>query len=213
MAVELSAAAPAPTLGGDRLDAWLTSRLAPAFDAAARRWLAGLNSLLGLALAGAFLAPGLQALGLRSAADAIYDAYLAACHQWAFRSFFALGQDATYSRGQLEAMGADPFRFSGSSALGWKLALCERDLAILVGLFAFGLLYGTRWRRRGLQPIGYLTYGALSAPMAIDALTQLPGWRESSWEQRVVTGLLFGVASAWLLYPRFQGSLDESEQA
>ena len=43
----------------------------------------------------------------------------------------------------------------------------------------------------------------LVAPMAVDGLTQLGGWRESIWELRLATGVLFGLASAWLLYPRF----------
>jgi uncharacterized membrane protein len=39
--------------------------------------------------------------------------------------------------------------------------------------------------------------------MALDGFTQLFGWRESTWELRVITGLLFGFASGWLVYPRF----------
>jgi uncharacterized membrane protein len=38
--------------------------------------------------------------------------------------------------------------------------------------------------------------------MGIDGLTQLPGWRESTWELRTITGLLFGAANVWLLFPR-----------
>ena len=39
-------------------------------------------------------------------------------------------------------------------------------------------------------------YLLLIAPMAIDGLTQLVGWRESNWELRTLTGALFGLASA-----------------
>jgi uncharacterized membrane protein len=46
--------------------------------------------------------------------------------------------------------------------------------------------------------------------MALDGLTQLAGWRESTWELRLATGLLFGVASGWLLYPRFEQSFRRS---
>ncbi len=38
---------------------------------------------------------------------------------------------------------------------------------------------------------------------ALDGLTQLVGWRESTWELRIATGVLFGIASGWFLYPRF----------
>jgi uncharacterized membrane protein len=79
------------------------------------------------------------------------------------------------------------------------MAFCERDLAIYLGLVLVGLIYA-RWR--ALQPCGYLLYGVLILPMAIDGFTQLFGWRESTWELRVLTGLLFGLASAWLVLPR-----------
>ena len=42
--------------------------------------------------------------------------------------------------------------------------------------------------------------------LALDGFTQLFGWRESSWELRVATGLLFGLASAWLVLPRLDSS-------
>jgi hypothetical protein len=40
--------------------------------------------------------------------------------------------------------------------------------------------------------------------MALDGVTQLLGWRESTWELRVSSGLLFGLASAWFVYPRIE---------
>ncbi len=186
--------------------------LDPAFTWVARHWLAELNALVALFLAGGLLAPLLHAAGFRSAAETVYDFYLAACHEWAFRTFFLFGPRATYSREQLEAMAVDPFRFAGSDTAGWKMALCERDLAIFLGLLVFGVLYGLRWRRAGLRPASYAAYAVLIAPMALDGLTQLPGWRESTWEQRVSTGLLFGLASAWLLFPRFDASLQRRRQ-
>jgi uncharacterized membrane protein len=81
------------------------------------------------------------------------------------------------------------------------MAVCERDLAIYVGLLLVGLVYA---RRRGTRPrpLGFKWYCVLILPMAVDGFTQLFGWRESTWEQRVVTGLLFGLASAWLVLPR-----------
>jgi hypothetical protein len=39
-----------------------------------------------------------------------------------------------------------------------------------------------------------------------NGLTQLLGWRESTWGLRVATGLLFGLASAWLALPRLDAS-------
>jgi uncharacterized membrane protein len=173
------------------------------FDRARRHWLATLNLALGLFLAGALTAPVLAVAGWASAADSLYAAYHLACHQWAFRSFFFFGPQAVYSQQQLADLGVDPFGVVGGHGLGWKMAFCERDLAIYVGMLVVGLLYA---RRRDLRPVGFVLYGLLILPMALDGFTQLFGWRESTWELRVVTGLLFGLASAWLVLPRMDAS-------
>ena len=122
------------------------------------------------------------------------------CHQWAFRSFFVLGPQATLSRDQLSTLGVDPYAFLGDARTGWKMAFCERNLAIFVGLLAFGLAYSVA--RLQLRPATYVEFALFISPMAVDGLTQLVGLRESTWELRIVTGVLFGVASAWFLYPR-----------
>jgi len=50
-------------------------------------------------------------------------------------------------------------------------------------------------------------------PMALDGFSQLLSWRESTWELRVATGLLFGAASGWLLYPRFESMIGAERYA
>jgi uncharacterized membrane protein len=173
-----------------------------------RHWLATLNSALGVFIVGAISAPILTVLGMQTAADWLYTAYHYTCHQWAFRSFFLFGTAgpspiAIYAEDQLATTTADPFGFVGNPDLGWKMAFCERDLAIYVGLLAVGVLYA---RRRHMRPLGFGLYALLILPMAIDGFTQLFGWRESTWELRVVTGLLFGLGSAWLVLPRLDAS-------
>jgi uncharacterized membrane protein len=168
-----------------------------------RHWLLAINLGCALFVGGALLAPIMAVLGWQFAADALYAAYHFACHQWAFRSFFLFGQQPIYTEQQLLNLGVDPFAFAGSPSLGWKMAFCERDLAIYLGLLVVGLLYA---RRRDLRPAGFLLYGLLILPMALDGFTQLFGWRESTWELRVSTGLLFGLASAWLVLPRLDTS-------
>jgi uncharacterized membrane protein len=171
--------------------------------AAFRHWLATVNTALAILVAGALAAPILAAFGWRPPADVLYAAYHFTCHQWAFRSFFLFAPDhpplAVYSQQQLADLGTDPFGFVGSPDLGWKMAFCERDLAIYVALLAAGLFYA---RRRDLRPASFLVYTVLILPMAVDGFTQLFGWRESTWELRVMTGLLFGLASGWLVLPR-----------
>jgi uncharacterized membrane protein len=170
-----------------------------------RHWLITVNAAFAVFLAGALAAPVLATLGWQAAANTLYAAYHFTCHQWAFRSFFLFGPRslAIYDQQQLADAGLDPFTFVGSPSMGWKMAFCERDLAIYVGLLLVGLLYA---RRRSMRGMGYLLYGVLILPMAIDGFTQLFGWRESTWELRVITGLLFGLASAWLVLPRLDVS-------
>jgi uncharacterized membrane protein len=179
----------------------------PARDNPFRHWLLAVNATLGALLLGAFAAPAFAALGLQPAADGLYAVYHFICHEWAFRSFFFFGADASpvavYDRLQLAASTDDPFGFIGNAQLGWKMAVCERDLAIYLGLLAVGIYYA---RRRDLRPAGFTTYLILMLPMALDGFTQLFGWRESTWLLRVGTGLLFGLASAWLLLPRLDAS-------
>jgi uncharacterized membrane protein len=179
-------------------------RVSAALDVVAAHWLLGLNAAVAVFVLGAGLAPVLAAIGWSGAADDLYAAYHATCHQWAFRSFFVFGGQAVYGQDQLAALGVDPFTFAGGPGYGWKLAFCERDLAIYLSLLAFGLAF-VRWR--GLTGASFLAYGLLALPMALDGFTQLFGWRESTWELRVVTGVLFGAGSGWLLFPRFDAAL------
>ena len=79
------------------------------------------------------------------------------------------------------------------------MAYCQRNTAIytsiLVGGVAFALV------RRRLRRLGFRPYLLLIAPMALDGFTQLFGLRESTWQLRVLTGMLFGLATVWLVYP------------
>jgi uncharacterized membrane protein len=96
----------------------------------------------------------------------------------------------------------DLYTFVGDAHMGWKMAFCERNLAIFVGLLALGVAYAAVCGRR-LRAASFVQFVVLIAPMALDGLTQLVGWRESTWELRIATGVLFGIASGWFLYPRF----------
>lgn len=178
----------------------------PVLSGITRHWLFIGNAAIALFLLGAIAAPVLEAIGQSAPAGALYDFYHAACHQWAFRSFFLFGPRPVYDQAMLSSMQVDPYTFVGTAATGWKMAICERDVAIYGSLVVFAVLYGLRWRPRGLTGCSYLVYVILITPMALDGFTQLFGWRESTWELRVATGLLFGLASGWLMYPRLNES-------
>jgi uncharacterized membrane protein len=168
---------------------------------ASRSWPWALNVLVAAFIGGALLAPILERIGLSNGASAIYSLYHLTCHQWAFRSFFLFGSQLVYGREQLNALSVDPYTFTGTPDLGWKLAFCERDLAIYVAALAVGLWFA---QHRDMQAMSVRVFAPLILPMALDGFTQLFGWRESTWELRVLTGVLFGAASAWFLYPRFE---------
>ena len=171
-----------------------------------RHWLVAANLATALFLALPFLAPLLMKLGRADLANAIYTAYQLTCHEWPFRAYFLFGAQATYSAAELQSAGVvDLFGFKGSPELGYKVAFCARNVAIYAGALLAGLVYA-RWgdRYRAL-PLG--AYLLLVAPMGLDGLTQLVGWRESSWELRTLTGALFGIASVWLIYPRIHEAL------
>ncbi len=171
-----------------------------------RHWLASLNVAVATFLLGALAAPALAALGWSSAAGPLYAAYHWACHQWAFRSFFLFGPQplVVYDQQQLQASGVDAFSFAGNADFGWKLAICERDLAIYLSLLVVGLLYARQ--RKHFRELSLPLYGLLILPIALNGFTQLFGWRESTWELRVFTGALFGLASGWLVLPRLDAS-------
>jgi len=177
-----------------------------------RHWLAALNIAVGAFVAGGVKAPVLAWSGLLpTVASALYVAYHLTCHQWAFRTFFLFGGQLLYGKEQLETLNLDPYGFVGAPGLGWKMAFCERDLAIYVAVLVAGIFFAAR--REQIGPLSIAAYGLLILPMAIDGFTQLFGWRESTWELRVLTGLLFGAASVWLLYPRFDASFGSAQRA
>ena len=80
----------------------------------------------------------------------------------------------------------------GTPEIGFKLALCQRDMALYGGLFVAGLVFGLV--RKRLRPLKLWIFGLCLLPMAVDGGTQLLILRESTWPLRVVTGGLIGVA-------------------
>ena len=166
-----------------------------------RHWLLVTNLAVAVFVGLPFLAPVLMATGYADAANAIYAAYQLVCHQWAFRSYFLFGPQVEYGLALGSLVGTDAmYHTVGSATLGYKVAFCERDVAIYLAVLVAGIAYG-RLRVR-LPDLGLTGYGLLILPMAIDGFTQLFGWRESTGELRTATGVLFGVASVWLIYPR-----------
>ncbi|MBX3014500.1 MAG: DUF2085 domain-containing protein [Caldilineaceae bacterium] len=180
----------------------------------ARHWLAIFNGAWGLYLFFPLVAPVLMALGWYTPARLIYALYSFTCHQLPDHSYFLFGADPVPLIPTLEAGGMAPHldlvqrrQFIGNEALGFKVAICQRDLAIYAAVFLAGLTYA--FLRPRLRQLRLWVYLILVLPIAIDGLTQLVGLRESNWELRTLTGALFGAASVWFAYPYVDDAMQE----
>jgi len=140
-------------------------------ERAAAQSLTFLNALALVFIIGPIVTPLVLAAGATGGAAALYRFFHLLCHQWAFRSFFVLGPQATFSRDELNALGVDPYTFMGDAQTGWKMAFCERNLAIFAGLLAFGLAYAAA--RRQLRAASFPEFVLLVAPA--DATRRLAG--------------------------------------
>jgi uncharacterized membrane protein len=180
-----------------------------------RHWLAVFIFLVGLYIALPILAPVLMAKGAPEVGRWIYVLYRPACHQLPERSFFLFGAKPVYTLDELWALGAvdrsdDIFvrqRFVGNPEVGFKVAICERDIALYGGMFLASIAFGLV--RKRLRPLSLIIFGLCLLPMAIDGGTQLILLRESTWLLRVLTGWLAGVASVWLVYPHLERAFAE----
>ena len=74
-------------------------------------------------------------------------------------------------------------RYVGNPEIGYKVAICERDVAIYGSIFLGGLLFGVArsyFARRGrrVPKLPVKVYLILLIPMVVDGVTQLVGLRE-----------------------------------
>ncbi len=183
----------------------------------------------------AFLAPVFMKVGIETPARVIYKVYSPLCHQLGFRSFFLFGEQFYYPRelagleGVItfgEATGLNEYDltaardFLGNEAMGYKLALCERDIAIYGAILVFGVVFTlTRkkipplpwylWILLGIGPIGLDGFSQLLSQTGMAIFDWLP-LRESTPFLRVLTGGLFGLATAWFGYPYLEESVQEN---
>jgi uncharacterized membrane protein len=209
-----------------------------------KHYLALLNLVLFLYVGLPFLAPTLMKINLQGPAHLIYTIYSPLCHQFGFRSFFLFGQQAYYplkeagmanvqTFDQITGLTdlANPFsisrlyarQFIGNQTVGYKVALCERCIAIYGAILFFGLIYGLTKRR--LPPLHWIIWILIGlAPISLDGFSQLFSqfnwpwlvqylpYRESTPFLRVLTGVLFGFTTAWFAYPNIEESMRETRQ-
>lgn len=200
----------------------------------ARHWLAIFNLIVFVYVSLPFAAPALMKVGADRPARVIYTVYKPLCHQLAYRSWFIFGDQAAYPLERTDLAGTTYEQLTGNSAedllagrnylgdegSGYKVALCQRDVAIYGGILMSGLLFGLlRKRLKPLPIIAWAIFGIL--PLAIDGGSQLLGFiplidfpvRESTPFLRSLTGLLFGVMNVWLAYPYVEETMQETRMA
>jgi uncharacterized membrane protein len=203
-----------------------------------RHYMAFFNLLVFLYLGFAFLAPVLMKVDLNRPANLLYKAYGLVCHQLGYRSFFLFGEQMYYPRDAAgltdvmtfaEATGLDETNdaqaifaarnYVGSEEMGYKIALCQRDIAIYGGILLFGLLFSITGMR--LKSIPWYLWLALAiVPIGLDGLSQLLSqpplsflpYRESTPFLRVLTGFMFGFFTAWFGYPMVEETMRDTRK-
>jgi uncharacterized membrane protein len=215
---------------GDKFSYWMS-----------KHYLAVINFLLLIYVGIPFLAPVFKKAGWNTPAELIYKVYSPLCHQWAFRSFFLFGEQAYYPHAAARIAGvmsfeqvsgitdvSDPSRmaargFEGTPLLGFKVAFCERDVAIWGALLLFGLLYAATGRRLpklhwvvwilvGMLPIGLDGISQLFSQIPIAFIQAYLPYRESTPFLRTLTGFLFGFSTAWFMIPLIEESMAETRR-
>jgi uncharacterized membrane protein len=203
-----------------------------------KHYMTVLNLLVIFYLGLPFLAPALTKVGAEGPANLMYRGYGLVCHQLAYRSFFLFGEQLVYPRAAAEVDGLYTYseatglgeesnakdiltarRFVGNDDLGYKIALCQRDVAIYASILLFGVLFSLTGRRIPALP-WYLWILIGMVPIALDGMSQLLSqppfnfwdFRESTPYLRVFTGVLFGFTTAWFGYPLVEESMSDARR-
>lgn len=214
----------------DRISYWLS-----------RHYLAVINLVLLFYVGLPFLAPVLMKAGLPGAAGIIYTGYSPLCHQFGFRSWYLFGEQMYYPLAEAGLSGVKDFEtatgitglhdaaglarlqarnFRGNETVGYKVALCQRDVAIYASLLLFGLIFALTGRRFkslhwllwfviALGPIGLDGFSQLLSQFSLPLLSDILPYRESTPLLRTLTGVLFGFATAWFSFPNIEENMRE----
>ena len=172
----------------------------------------------------AFLAPVLMKCKINQFAKIIYFIYSNFCHQFAHRSWFLFGEQffyPAYPVGNsairsienvfgITAENIDKSReIIGNENAGYKIALCQRDVAIYGAMLIFSIIYKLFKNQIRSIPL-WLWFLVAIIPMSIDGFWQLFSSLnlsilnlqsyESTPLMRSITGGMFGFFTGWYLY-------------
>ncbi|MFC1997255.1 glutaredoxin family protein [Chloroflexota bacterium] len=220
--------------GADRFTYWFS-----------RHYLFVINLMLLIYVGLPIIAPVFMKAGLELPATGIYRIYGGMCHQLSYRSWFLFGEQPVYPRAAAnldeyltfnQATGLDEEgilaarQFVGNEQVGYKTALCQRDVAIYGAMFLYGVLFAVTGRKWKSLPIwAWILFGVM--PIALDGVSQLIsqwvampelsflqpifGWipfRESSPFLRTLTGFLFGFTTAWFGFPLIEDAMADTRR-
>ena len=107
--------------------------------------------------------------------------------------------------------------------MGYKLALCERDMGIWGAILLFGIIYAISGRRipklhwmiwilLGLGPIGLDGFSQLFSQIPLGSLNAILPYRESTPFLRSLTGFMFGWTTGWFTIPLIEETMQETRQ-
>ncbi len=214
----------------DRFSYWLS-----------KHYLAIFNLFLILYVGLPFTAPVFKKVGWNGPAEVIYKVYSPLCHQWAFRSFFLFGEQAVYPHAAAKVPNVltfeqvsgisdatDPTRlearaFQGNPVVGYKVAFCERDVAIWGAMALFGLLFAATGRKLpkmhwiiwvlvGIFPIGLDGFAELISQIPSTFIQSFLPYYESTPFLRTLTGFLFGFTTAWFMFPMIEETMADTRR-
>ena len=224
-----------------------------------RNWINYFNLLVAIYVGLPILAPILMNVGATGPARVIYTIYRPMCHQMASRSFFLFGEQYAYPRElagttltplEAYAPNIDTFegvspdnwaqffvaaqQFLGNEQMGYKMALCERDISIYGFVLIAGLIYAVLRKRYNIKPLPLWAFIIIGmGPIGLDGFSQLFGYyftpldgsaatgvqaslqslaplRESTPFLRSFTGAVFGFMLAWLAYPHLDAGMQST---
>lgn len=144
-------------------------------------WALIITIFLGLICLAAFVAPVLSYAGLDALAKPLFFTLSHICGQIPSHSFYIEGH---------------------------QVGLCVHCLAIYCSMFAGGVLFLLSKKR--LFALPWWGFVLLALPLAYDGFSQLFGVRESTWEIRLLTGVLFGLGFVWFALPLVQKGLQKT---
>ncbi len=144
-------------------------------------WATIITLVLGLLVFAALSVPFLSYFGLDGISKQIFFALHLVCAQIPSHSFYIFGH---------------------------QLGMCARNLSIYASMFIGSLIFVLSKKR--IPGIPWWIWVLMILPLALDGTTQMFGWRESTWELRVLTGTLFGLGNVWFALPLIQKTILES---